>query len=236
MGVQIKDNKIIFEENKKVMLVSLNEKRTANMEDAELDEYIALLASRLPAPGGGGASAVCGAQGFALTSMVCNFTVGKKKFEEHFDRLEEILKECSINAKRMLDLIDLDEHNFIPLSKAYGIKAETEEEKAKKESIMNEALATACLAPLEIMENSYYGMEILEELMNISSVMVVSDVGVAAENFRAAIEGAKLNVMINAKMLTNAELRTQMEQYIQEKSDQTEATYKKVMEYVYSKL
>ena len=236
MGITIKDNKIVFEQNQKIMLVSLNEKRTANMEDAELDEYIALLASKLPAPGGGGASAVCGAQGFALASMVCNFTVGKKKFEAHFNRLDEMLRTCSYQAKRMLELIDLDEHNFVPLSKAYGIKAETDEEKAKKEVIMNEALATACLAPLEIMHNAYEGMTLLEELMTISSVMVVSDVGVAAENFRAAIEGAKLNVMINAKTLTNTELKANMEAYIHEKSTLADMAYKKVMAYVYDKL
>lgn len=236
MPIKIKENRIIFEENPKVLLVSLSEKRTANMEDAELDEYIALLASRLPAPGGGAASALCGAQGFALASMVVNFTVGKKKFEAHFDRLEEMLKICAYNAKRMLELIDLDEHNFVPLSKAYGIKAETEEEKKAKETIMNDALVIACLAPLEMMHKAYEGLLLLEELMGISSVMMVSDIGVAAENFRAVMDGAKLNVMINIKSLTQPELKASMEEYLKEKTSQAEESYKKIMAHVYEKL
>lgn len=236
MGVQIKDSKIIFEEGPKILLADLSEKPTDQMAEAKTGDYISLLASKLPAPGGGAASALCGAQGYALASMVCNFTIGKKKFEEHFVRLEHLLRECSANAKRMLDLMDLDEENFIPLSKAYGIKATTEEEKREKEIIMNEALGTACLAPLEMMHNAYEGLTLLEELMEISSVMVVSDVGVAAENFRCAIEGAKLNVMINAKTLTDLKLKQEMEDLIKEKTVLSERTYKKVMDNVYSKL
>ena len=236
MGIKIENQNIVFEENQKISLPEPSENRTQKVEDSSLVEYIGLLASKLPAPGGGAASALCGAQGFALGSMVCNFTIGKAKFAQYEDRVKHIHQECLLEAKRMLDLMDLDEENFIPLSKAYGIKAETDEEKAKKEVIMNEALATACLAPLEIMHNAYEGMTLLEELMTISSVMVVSDVGVAAENFRAAIEGAKLNVMINAKTLTNTELKANMEAYIHEKSTLADMAYKKVMAYVYDKL
>ena len=236
MGIKINDNKIEFQENEKIMLKDLNEKPTAKMENAQVEEYIALLASKLPAPGGGGAAALCGAQGFALASMVCNFSIGKPKFLEFDDRLKHIQKESMIEAKRMLDLIDLDEENFVPLSKAYGIKAETEEEKAKKAKIMDEALGTACLAPLEMIHKAHYGFSLLDELKDISSALIVSDVGVAAENFRATIESGKLNVMINAKMLKNKPLQEAMYAYVDEKIEEATKAYEKIMDFVYSKL
>lgn len=236
MGIKIENRNIVFEENQKISLPEPSENRTQKVEDSSLVDYIGLLASKLPAPGGGAASALCGAQGFALGSMVCNFTIGKAKFAQYEDRVKHIHQECLLEAKRMLDLMDLDEENFIPLSKAYGIKAETEEEKASKQKIMDEALGIACLAPLEMIRNAHYGLTLLDELKDISSLMVVSDIGVAAENFRATIDGAKLNVMINAKSLKDLELQKSMNEYIDEKSTVSMDIYKKVMEFVYSKL
>lgn len=236
MGIRIENNRIVFEGNPQLELMSLDQKVKEVMQEARLDEYISLLASKLPAPGGGGAAAVTGAQGFALGSMVCNFTIGKPKFAEFEERLIQMKKECMVEAKRMLDLIDLDEINFVPLSKAYGIKAETEEEKAEKAKVMEEALITACLAPLEMLHKAHYGLELMKDLMDKCSVLIISDVGVAAENFRAAAEGAKLNIMINAKMLKNPELKKEMEDYIEEKVSSATGLHKEIMDFVYSKL
>ncbi len=236
MGAKIKDNKIVFEDNPRMMLALLGEKTVENMENAELEEYIALLASKLPAPGGGAAAAVNAAQGFALASMVCNFSIGKPKFADYEDRLNHIRRESMLEAKRMLELIDLDEDNFVPLSKAYGIKAETDEEKAEKTRIMDEALGTACLAPLEMLQGSCYGLTLLMELKDISSALIVSDIGVGAENFRSAADSAKLNVMINAKMLKNEALKQEMYAYIDKKTAESMGLYQKIMEFVYGKL
>lgn len=42
------------------------------------DEFVTVLASKAPVPGGGGASALVGAVGTALGNMVGSLTVGKK--------------------------------------------------------------------------------------------------------------------------------------------------------------
>ena len=46
-------------------------------------EFIDVLASKEPVPGGGGASALVGAVGMALGSMVGELTIGKKKYAEY---------------------------------------------------------------------------------------------------------------------------------------------------------
>jgi len=45
-------------------------------------EFVEVLASKAPVPGGGGASALVGAVGTALGNMVGSLTVGKKKYAD----------------------------------------------------------------------------------------------------------------------------------------------------------
>ena len=54
-------------------------------------DFIDALASREPVPGGGGASALAGAVGMALGSMVGELTVGKKQYEEYDTEISELL-------------------------------------------------------------------------------------------------------------------------------------------------
>ena len=51
-----------------------------NIDEMSVKSYLNVLASDSPAPGGGSASALCGAQGAALVTMVAGLTVGKKKY------------------------------------------------------------------------------------------------------------------------------------------------------------
>ena len=92
-------------------------------------EFVNLLASKSAVPGGGGAAALVGAIGMALGSMVCNLTIGKKKYAEYEDRVKEILVKAGEIEEKLLSMIDEDANNFLPLSKAYGLPTSTEEEK-----------------------------------------------------------------------------------------------------------
>ena len=58
MGIKIENRNIVFEENQKISLPEPSENRTQKVEDSSLVDYIGLLASKLPAPGGGAASAL----------------------------------------------------------------------------------------------------------------------------------------------------------------------------------
>lgn len=172
-----------------------------NLKDHSLVDFMELLSSKAPAPGGGGAAALTAAQGVALAAMVCNLTIGKKKYQEFEGDLQRIL-ELSLRLKdRFLEMIEEDKENFLPLSKAYGIKAETEEEKQNKEKVMEEALRTACKVPIEIVEKAYEGILLHQELMSKGSKLAISDVGVGAEFLRAAIISGKMNVRINTGMM-----------------------------------
>ena len=95
-------------------------------------EFVEVLASKAPVPGGGGASALVGAVGTALGNMVGSLTVGKKKYADVEDEMYELKAKCDQLQKDFLRLIERDAEVFEPLSKAYGMPKETEEEKAEK--------------------------------------------------------------------------------------------------------
>ena len=99
-------------------------------------EFVEVLASKAPVPGGGGASALVGAVGTALGNMVGSLTVGKKKYADVEDEMYELKAKCDQLQKDFLRLIERDAEVFEPLSKAYGMPKETEEEKAEKARVM----------------------------------------------------------------------------------------------------
>ena len=84
------------------------------------NEFVEVLASKAPVPGGGGASALVGAIGTALGNMVGSLTVGKKKYAEVEAEMYELKAKCDKLQAELLQLIERDAEVFEPLSKAYG--------------------------------------------------------------------------------------------------------------------
>lgn len=191
-----------------------------NLMEHRLTSFVKLLSSKEPAPGGGGAAALTAAQGCALAAMVCNLTIGKKKYQEYETDLQRILREAKQLQERLLEMIEEDKVNFLPLSKAYGIKAETEEEKQEKAKVMEEALKVACRVPIEIVEKSWQGIRLHEELLNKGSKLAISDVGVGVEFLRAALISGKMNVRINTGMMVDEHYRKEVEERIDRLTDQ----------------
>ncbi len=169
------------------------------------NEYLDVLASKAPVPGGGGASAVCGALGTALGEMVANLTTGKKKYAQWEEDVQAALFRLTAARARFIFLSEEDARVFEPLSRAYGIKAETEEEKAKKDAYMEGCLTAAAEVPMEIMEECVKVMDDIEFLANYGSRLAVSDAGVGIQFVRAALLGAVMNVYINTKLMKNRE-------------------------------
>ena len=160
-----------------------------------------ILASREPVPGGGGASALVGALGVALCSMVGNLTVGRKKYAEYENDLKAILIEGEGVRKKLLELIDEDAKAFDPLAKAYSIPKDD----PQRHEIMEKVLTDACIAPLEMMRCCCRAIELLEEMLDKGSVTLVSDVGCGALFSKAALSGASLNIFINSASLSDRE-------------------------------
>ena len=171
----------------------------------QCDEFVTVLASKAPVPGGGGASALVGAVGTALGNMVGSLTVGKKKYADVEAEMWELKGKCDKLQAELLTLIERDAEVFEPLSKAYGMPRETEEEKAEKARVMEIVLKEACSVPMEIMEKCCEAIDVIVEFAAKGSALAISDAGVGVIFCKAALQGASLNVFINTKSMKNRE-------------------------------
>ncbi len=167
--------------------------------DQTCQGFVSLLASKAPVPGGGGAAALVGALGTALCSMAGNLTLGRKKYAAVEPDIRALLEKGEKVRTRLLELVDADAAAFEPLSRAYSIPKDD----PNRGAVLEEAAKKACAAPMEMLEQCAQAVELLEEMLEKSSVMLVSDVGCGAVCCRAAMECAALNVYINTKTLKN---------------------------------
>lgn len=198
------------------------------------ENFVDVLASKSPVPGGGGASALVGALGTALGNMVGSLTVGKKKYADVEADIIVLKEKADALQKDFLRLVEEDAKVFEPLSKAYGMPKETEEEKAEKARVMELALKEACSVPMEIMRKCCEAIDIIEEFAAKGSLIALSDAGVGAAFCRAALLGASLNVFINTKSMTNREyaesLNKEANEMISTYSAKAEAVFNNVNE------
>ena len=165
------------------------------------NEFSDRLASGDAVPGGGGASAMAGAIGAALGSMVCHLTEGKKKYAAVQEEIAEVLEKTEALRADLLALVDGDAACFAPLAAAYRLPSSTQEEKEYKAEVLEEATKEACTVPIAIMEKAVLAIDLHARLAEIGSRMAVSDVGVGVVMCKAALQGASLNVFINTKSL-----------------------------------
>ena len=202
-------------------------------EEKKISEYLEVLSSKAPVPGGGGASALAGALGNALGQMVVNLTVGKKKYAEVEEEMQKYLTDLKTMQQEFLHLSDRDAEVFAPLAECYRLPSTTPEEKEHKDAVMEEKLLDASMVPVEIMEKSLELLEILDVLSDKGSRMAVSDVGVAVQFTRTALLGAVMNVYINTKSMKNREKAEEINQkakrMIKIVTSQADEIYEKVL-------
>jgi len=168
-------------------------------------DFNKVLASKAPVPGGGGAAAMGGAIGMALSNMVGNLTIGKKKYADVEDEVKELVAKGEKVIAALEALVDKDAEVFEPLSKAYGMPKETEEEKKLKAETMEACGKTACSVPMDIMRQAYEGIKIHQRMGEIGTMIAISDVACGVVFLKAALISGSLNVIININGIKDEE-------------------------------
>ncbi len=165
--------------------------------DKTCKEFVEVLASSAPVPGGGGAAAFGGAIGMALSNMVGNLTVGKKKYAEVEGEVKDLLDRGSKVIAELERLVSRDAEVFEPLSKAYGIPKD-DPMRAEK---LDACAKVACSVPMDIMRKAAEGLRITNRMAQIGSMLAISDAGCAAAFLKAALVAGSLNVVINLNII-----------------------------------
>jgi formiminotetrahydrofolate cyclodeaminase len=202
------------------------------MLEKSCNEFLQELSSKAPVPGGGGASAYVGALGMALGSMVGNLTLGKKKYKDVEEDIKELLKKSEDIIESLKALVAKDAEVFYPLSQAYGLPQNTEEEKNAKDKALQQAVEAATMVPLTIAEYCLKAIDLHEEYASKGTRIAISDVGVGVAFCKAALQGAKLNVLINTKIMKDQALKSKIESRLKEIENEGVSKADRVLEYV----
>ncbi len=180
----------------------------ASMTNMSLDSFAEVLAAKESVPGGGGAAAYVGALGVALGSMVANFTVGKKRYAAYEQDILRLIDEAKELRIRLVELIDGDAEAFQGVGQAYALKRDD----PQRESAISNACLEAAQVPLLIMQACAESIELLEEIYEKGSRMLLSDVGCGALLCGAALRSAALNVFVNTASAASSKRAEELEQ------------------------
>ena len=160
--------------------------------------FVAETASESPAPGGGSVSAVMGALGAALATMVANLSSHKRGWDERWKEFSDVAQKGQVLVKELTALVDEDTAAFNRIMDVFAMPKGTPEEKAVRDKAMEEATLYAASVPLKTMEASLKALPLALEMAQKGNPASASDAGVAALAATAAIRGAAMNVRINA--------------------------------------
>ncbi len=201
-----------------------------SFQEYTLSDFTRVLASKEAVPGGGGASALVASIGIALGNMVGSLTVGKKTYADVEDEVRTWMGQAEALRGELLRGMDADAEAFLPLSKAYGIPKDD----PSRPAVMEDALRTACDAPLTLMRQICQAIELLEKFAEKGSRIAISDAGVGAVCCKAALQGASLNIFINTKSMKDrayaAELERRAGDLLEEYTNRADRVYETVLE------
>lgn len=163
----------------------------------EIITFIAELASNSPAPGGGSVAALSGALSAALSSMVCNLTLGKEKYADVQDKIQDVLVKADALKSDFLDLIDRDTQAFNEVIAAFKLPKNTDAEKQRRSEAIAKGYKTATKVPLETASLSADLMNVALDVAKNGNKNSITDAGVSAIMAKSAFDAASLNVRIN---------------------------------------
>lgn len=181
------------------------------MMNQSLRSYLDKLKSNAPAPGGGSASALSGAQGMALIMMVANLTNGRDSYKEYWGLCEKALEDGSHIMEELILCIEKDTDAYNQVMKAYKLPKETDEEKENRKLAIRLATLGATQVPFDAMVLTLKGLEVADSLLGKSNPNCSSDLGVAALNLLACGQGVWLNILTNLSGIKNPEKEKEFE-------------------------
>jgi methenyltetrahydrofolate cyclohydrolase len=173
------------------------------IKDTAVEPFLDALAGQGATPGGGSAAAIIGAMGAALVSMVCNLTIGKKKYAEVEGEMKDVLAKAESLRAKLTGMIEDDVKAFDAVMGAYGMQKETDADKQAREKAIQAALKQATEVPLRCCHAAREVIDLAAIAADKGNLNVISDAGVGVLAAYAALRSAALNVFTNARMITD---------------------------------
>ncbi|MDU2115452.1 MULTISPECIES: cyclodeaminase/cyclohydrolase family protein [Peptoniphilus] len=206
------------------------------LKDLNIVEFADETASNSPAPGGGSIAALNASMAASLLAMVAGLTVGKKKYMDVSERMEELQTELNKYKDEFVEGIDRDANSFNGVMDAMKLPKETDEEKELRSEKIQEGYKAAIEVPLGLGTKVTELYDYARELAEKGNSNAITDVAVALLNIKAAVEGAFLNVIINLNSLKNQDYRRELEEKMDSVRKIVDKNHEEIMKIVDEKL
>jgi glutamate formiminotransferase / formiminotetrahydrofolate cyclodeaminase len=187
-----------FKPEQRIIEYLLKDEKSTRLIGQTLTAFADETASESPAPGGGSIAAYIGTLGVSLGTMVANLSAHKKGWDERWEEFSDWAEKGHKLKDQLLQLVDADTAAFNRIMIAFGLPKGTEEEKALRKKVIQDATRHAIEIPYKVMELAFESMTIIRAMAETGNPASVSDAGVGALCARAAVMGAFMNVRINA--------------------------------------
>lgn len=203
-----------------------------NLQELSVKEFIDKVTGNDPVPGGGSVSALNGSLAASLAAMVANLTVGRKKYAEVNDEMEQISARMTEQSAKLLADVDRDAEAYDRVFAAFKLPKETDEEKAVRKEAIQRETKYAAEVPMEVARTASELLPMIDAAARRGNSNAVTDATVAMMCARTAVIGALLNVRINLTSITDeAFVKTMTEEADRLEAVAVEAEYK-LLEYV----
>lgn len=196
-----------FDPDKKVIEYLLENDGSTKLVNKTVVGFVNETSSESPAPGGGSVSALAGALGIALGTMVANLSSHRRGWDERWEEFSELAEKGITLQNELVRLVDEDTRSFNLLMEAFRQPNGTDTEKAARKQAIQEATKYAAQVPLLVMKNAYGAYQILATLAEKGMETSISDIGVGVLCIRTCITGAWLNVRINTQSITDEKFK-----------------------------
>lgn len=166
----------------------------SNFKGDTISDFLNLVSSNKPTPGGGSASCIVGATAAALLEMYLNLSIGKEKYKQEEEKLITCQNTLLGLKEKLLDQADLDATSFDQVMAAYRSKNVVEIQKA---------LVEATQVPLVTAEMCGEIIRLANSVRGLGNINAQSDFNSAIHLAKGALLSALENVKINLKEIDN---------------------------------
>lgn len=173
------------------------------LKSLSVKEFIDKVTGNDPVPGGGSVSALNGSLAASLAAMVANLTVGRKKYAEVNDEMEQISARMTEQSAKLLADVDRDAEAYDRVFAAFKLPKETDEEKAVRKEAIQRETKYAAEVPMEVARTASELLPMIDAAARRGNSNAVTDATVAMMCARTAVIGALLNVRINLTSITD---------------------------------
>jgi glutamate formiminotransferase/formiminotetrahydrofolate cyclodeaminase len=190
-----------FNPNKKIIEYVLKNAADEKLISHSVKDFANETAADSPAPGGGSVAAAVGAFGVALGTMVANLSAGKRGWEDRTKEFGFWAEKGQILKDNLLALVDEDTRAFNAIMDAFALPKDSEEQKLLRKNEIQTASKYATEVPFKTLEIAVSAIPLIQEMAEKGNPNSLSDAGVGAACLITAMQGAWMNVLINARSL-----------------------------------